>query len=92
MYKKITHTIVEEHFDHPLATTMSKEIKSEWKSPLRYYPDGEQIASGLPMSYQLGTTEQNCGNCRAFDASRSACLHWLQPVRAEYVCPHWTAI
>lgn len=92
MYSKITHTIVEEHFDHPIAATMSKEIKNEWKSPLRYYADGQQIASGLPQSYRLGTTEQSCRNCKAFDASSSACLKWLQPVRADYICDAWTAI
>ena len=92
MYKKITHHIVEEHFDHPLATQISKEIKGGFKPPLRYYPDGQQIASGLPMSYRLGSEEKHCGNCKAFDATKSACLHWKQPVRADYVCDVWTAI
>lgn len=88
MYKKITHTIVEEHFDHP----MSAEIKSTFKPPLRYYADGQQIPSDLPMSYQLATGENHCGNCLAFDPTRSVCRHWMLPVRTEYVCPHWTAI
>jgi hypothetical protein len=92
MYKKITHTIVEEHFDHPMAVEISEGIKKTWKAPLRYYPDGQQIASGLPTSYRVGTIEQQCGNCKAFDAAKSTCLHWLQPVRADYVCDTWTAI
>jgi len=92
MYKKITHTIVEEHFDHPMAVKMSNEMKSTWKAPLRYYADGEQISSDLPMSYQLSIGQTSCGNCRAFDATTSQCRYWTLPVRAEYVCPHWTVI
>ena len=92
MYSKITHTIVEEHFGHPMAVEMSEGIKSTWKAPLRYYADGQQIPSFLPSSYRLGTTEQNCGNCLAFDSSNNVCKHWLQPVRPEYVCDAWTAI
>lgn len=92
MYKKITHTIIEEHFDHPVGATIADEIKSEWKAPLRYYLDGQQIASGLPTSYRVGTAEQNCGNCLAFDPTRNVCKHWQQPVRSEYVCDAWTAI
>ena len=53
MYKRITHTIVEEHFDHPDAVAMAAESKSKGKAPLRYYADGQQIASDLPQSYQL---------------------------------------
>jgi hypothetical protein len=92
MYKKITHTIVEEHFDHPDAVEMSEGIKKSWKSPLRYYADGEQIASNLPKSYRPGTVENQCGNCLAFDASKNVCKQWMLPVRAEYVCDAWTAI
>lgn len=92
MYKKIIHHIVEEHFDHPMAVEMSEGIKSEWKAPLRYYPDGAQIPSDLPKSYRLATTEQHCGNCLAFDATQNVCNHWKLPVRAEYVCDAWTAI
>jgi hypothetical protein len=92
MYKKITHTIVEEHFGHPMAADLAEKVKKKWKAPLRHYPDGEQIPSGLPVSYRLGTAEKECRNCQAFDATRSACLHWKQPVRADYLCDAWTAI
>ncbi len=88
MYKKITHTIVEEHFDSPEAV----DIKEQWKAPLRYYADGEQIASGLPISYRAGTEDRRCGNCMAFDTSTSTCFYWLQPVRADYVCDAWKEI
>jgi len=92
MYKRITHTIVEEHFDHPEAVAMAAESKSTGRAPLRYYADGQQIASDLPQSYQLAVGENRCGNCLAFDPTRNVCRHWMLPVRVEYVCPHWTAI
>ena len=92
MYKKITHTIVEEHFDHPIAVEMSEGIKKTFKAPLRYYADGEQIASDLPPSYAMGTNEKHCGNCLAFDSSRDVCKKWMLPVRPDYVCAAWTAI
>jgi hypothetical protein len=92
MYKRITHTIVEEHFDHPMAVEMSEGMKKTGKAPLRYYADGEQIASDLPPSYAPGTTANQCGNCLAFDASRNMCKKWMLPVRADYVCAAWTAI
>ena len=92
MYKKITHTIVEEHFDHPMAAQIAEGVKSTWKPRLRYYPDGEQIPSDLPLTYQVAPSDNRCGNCLAFDTTNSSCKHWLVPVRTEYVCPHWTAI
>jgi hypothetical protein len=92
MYKRIIHHIVEEHFDHPMAVEMAESNKKTWKAPLRHYPDGEQIASDLPLSYRLGTVQNQCGNCLAFDSSNSSCKHWMLPVRAEYVCDVWTAI
>ena len=58
MYKRITHTIVEEHFEHPMAVEMSEGVKKTFKAPLRYYTDGQQIASDLPPSYRVGTTEK----------------------------------
>lgn len=88
MYKKITHTIVEEHFDSAEAAN----INAQWKAPLRYYEDGTQIASDLPASYQLATGENRCGNCLAFDSVKNTCTKWKLPVRAEYVCAAWTAI
>lgn len=92
MYKRITHTIVEEHFDHPLAVEMSTDVKKTWKAPLRYYADGQQIASDLPPSYQLATGDNHCGNCLAFDSFNNSCKKWLLPVRSEYICGAWTAI
>ena len=92
MYKRITHTIVEEHFDHPEAVAMSTESKSTGRAPLRYYADGQQIASDLPQSYQLAVGENRCGNCLAFDTTRNVCKQWMLPVRADYVCAAWTAI
>lgn len=92
MYKKITHHIIEEHFEHPMAVEMAEGIKKTWKAPLRYYADGAQIPSDLPQTYQLAVGNNRCGNCRAFDSSRNVCTYWQLPVRVEYVCPHWTAI
>lgn len=92
MYKKITSNIVEEHFDHPLAAKIAKKVNSIWEIPLRCYPDGVHISSFLPLSYQEGTPEQNCGNCKAYDPATSSCMQWMEPVRAEYVCDAWTSI
>ena len=92
MYKRITHHIVEEHFDHPTAVEMSEGIKKTFKPPLRYYADGQQMASDLPPSYAIGTNEKNCGNCLAFNSSNNSCKKWMLPVRAEYVCAAWTLI
>ena len=87
MYKKITHTIVEEHFDHPMAAQIAEGIKSKGKAPLRYYADGQQIASDLPQSYQLSTGDNRCGNCLAFDPTRNVCKHWMLPVRLVQLQP-----
>jgi hypothetical protein len=92
MYKKITHTIVQEHFDHPSAASMSKEIKSTWKAPLRYYPNGEQMSSNLPPSFRVATDSKYCGNCLAFNPATFICAKWSALVRPEYVCDAWTAI
>ena len=92
MYKKITHTIVEEHFDHPSAVEMSEGIKKTWKAPLRYYADGEQMSSNLPPSFQVATGSNRCGNCLAFDPTTTICGKWAAMVRPEYICAAWTAI
>jgi len=89
MYKIITHIIVEEHFDSP---EESEDVKAEWKAPLRYYPDGVQIPSGLPISYQIASGNNRCGNCKAYKPANGACSRWLEPVRPGYVCQAWTAI
>lgn len=92
MYKKITHTIVEEHFDHPLAAKLAKDInKSSWKTPLRYYADGTQISSNLPQSYQVSSTASRCENCLAYNPETAICSQWSALVRPEYVCDSWVA-
>ena len=88
MYKKITHTIVEEHFDNPDAV----DIKAQWKAPLRYYADGQQISSNLPPSFRVATDNNRCDNCLAFDPATTICSKWAAMVRPEYVCDAWTAI
>jgi len=92
MYKKITHTIVEEHFDHSMPTETSKEVKKTWKAPLRYFPDGEQMSSNLPPSFYMATDNNRCGNCLAFDPATTICGKFSALVRPEYVCAAWTAI
>jgi hypothetical protein len=93
VYKKITHSIVEEHFDHPLAVKMSQDVnKAQWKAPLRYYSDGTQIPTNLPMSYRLATSANGCMNCLAFNSATTMCSKWSEPVRPDYVCDAWTPI
>ena len=36
MYKKITHHIVEEHFDHPIATELKAKIDKKSKATIDY--------------------------------------------------------
>lgn len=92
MYKKITHTIVEEHFDHPAAAQLSRNVnKSSWKAPLRYYSDGTQVSSNLPSSYRLSTGDQSCGSCLAYDSATGICSKWAALARPEYICDAWTA-
>lgn len=86
MYKKITHTIVEEHFDS------IEDVKMSWKAPLRYYPDGEQISSNLPQSYRLTTNDNRCGTCTAFNPDTNICRAWSALVRPEYICDRWSPI
>lgn len=92
MYKKITHTIVEEHFAHPTMSGMSKEVKKTWKAPQRYFPDGEQMSSNLPPSFLLATDNNCCGNCLAFDPATKICSKFSAMACSKYVCPEWTAI
>lgn len=92
MYKRITHTIVEEHFDHPIAVEMSEGIKKTWKAPQRYYPNGEQMSSNLPPSFRVATDSNRCGNCLAFDPATMICGKFSAMVRPEYVCDAWTLI
>lgn len=88
MYTKITHTIVEEHFDNPDAV----DIKAQWKAPLRYYTDGQGIPYNLPPSYAQATGENRCGSCLAFNPATSICGKFSAMVRPDYVCAAWTAI
>lgn len=92
MYRKITHNIVEEHFDHPMAVEMSEETKKTWNTSLRYYDDGEQISYNLPPSFLPATDNNRCGNCLAFDPATTMCGKFSAMVRPEYVCAAWTAI
>jgi len=92
MYKRITHTIVEEHFEHPMAVEMAEGIKKTWKAPLRYFSNGEQMSSNLPPSFQIATSRDRCGNCLAFDPTTTICSKWAAMVRPDYVCAAWTVI
>ncbi len=92
MYKKITHHIVEEHFDHLVSAEMLNEIKKTWKAPLRYFLNGEQMSSNLPPSFRVATDNGRCGNCLAFDPATTICSKFSAMVRPEYVCDAWTAI
>jgi hypothetical protein len=92
MYKKITHTIVEEHFAHPTMNGMSKEVKKTWKAPQRYYSDGEQISCNLPPSFCIATEDSRCGNCLAYDPATTICGKFSARVRPEYACAAWTVI
>jgi hypothetical protein len=93
MYKRITHTIVEEHFDSV------KDAKAAWKAPLRFYSDGVQIPSNLPESYSMATGEQRCQNCAYYQTVTGSvtgpdtpvCTKWQAVIRPEYYCAAWTA-
>lgn len=92
MYKKITHTIVEEHFDYPITGNTSTESKMQGKAPQRYFPDGEQMSSNLPPSFCVSMDNNRCGNCLAYDPATKICGKFSALVRPEYVCAAWTAI
>jgi hypothetical protein len=86
MYKRITHKIVEEHF------ASHEDVKSKWKAPLRFFSNGEQMSSNLPVTFQLATGDSRCGNCLAYNPSTAICSKWVAMVRPEYYCPSWTPI
>jgi len=96
MYKRITHTIVEEHFDDPMAGEIKAGLKfgqnKKVKLARRYYPDGEEISSNLPPSFCMAIDNRGCGNCLAFDPTTKMCSKFSATVRPEYVCAAWTAI
>jgi hypothetical protein len=49
MYKKITHSIVEEHFDHPLAAKIKAGLKPTRKV-MRDFGDDEDLIFGRPTT------------------------------------------
>jgi hypothetical protein len=78
MYKRITHNIVEEHFEKPV-----QQINR------RYYPDGMLIPMELPQSYSPGSAEASCATCLARNPTNNWCAMWHALVRADYVCDAW---
>lgn len=92
MYTRITHTIVEEHFDHPMAVDVAEGIKKTRKVPLKCFPNGEQMSSNLPPSFRIAIGDNRCGNCLAFDPATAICSKWSAMVSPEYVCDAWTVI
>lgn len=47
-----------------------------------------RYSENLPDGYRLGTLEQNCGNCGAFN--ESYCEMYYVPVEANATCDDWT--
>lgn len=83
MYKRITHTIVEEHFDQPVT----------WLYPQRYYSNGEVIPYKLPQTYVLSAVpEQSCETCGYRNSTNNYCSRWDAVVRPEYTCSEWKPI
>jgi hypothetical protein len=85
MYKRITHTIVEEHFDNP------PNSKTSWHYPQRYYDDGSVIPYKLPQSYVLASGESSCANCLAYNPETSMCVRWDALVRPTYICDEYVS-
>ena len=52
MYKKITHEIVEEHFDHPIAADIKQMAESASVLPVKEWPP-------LPQRYQFQSAIRN---------------------------------
>jgi hypothetical protein len=50
MYKKITHTIVEEHFDHPMAAKIKAGLKSNQNKKAKYDFGDEDVIFGRPTT------------------------------------------
>jgi hypothetical protein len=50
MYKKITHTIVEEHFDHPMAAKIKAGLKRKQNKKAKYDFGDEDVIFGRPTS------------------------------------------
>ena len=54
------------------------------------YPDGAAVPDELPDAYQMGDSDERCGNCRYYDAGQ--CSLWDAKVRAQYVCGKWAEL
>jgi hypothetical protein len=50
MYKKITHTIVEEHFDHPMAAKIKAGLKRKQNKKAKYDFGDEDVIFGRPTT------------------------------------------
>jgi hypothetical protein len=92
MYKKVTHNITEEHFEHPMAAQVFGAAAA-YTRPAKY-PDGTAIPESLPPSYQpawrgQAPSGQKCRNCKNYDAATSTCLGWNAPVRPSWWCAAW---
>ena len=91
MYKKITHNITEEHFEHPVAAHLFGA--AAYARPAKY-PDGTAIPESLPPSYQpawrgQAPQGQKCRNCKNYDAATKTCLGWNATVRPTWWCAAW---
>jgi hypothetical protein len=50
MYKKITHTIVEEHYDHPMAAKIKAGLKRKQNKKAKYDFGDEDVIFGRPTT------------------------------------------
>ena len=94
MYKKITHNIPEEHFEHPMAAHVFGAAAA-YTRPAKY-PDGTAIPESLPPSYQpawrgQAPQGQKCRNCKNYDAATKHCLGWNATVRPGWWCAAWAS-
>jgi hypothetical protein len=91
MYKIITHTIIEEHFDNP--ADIANAVVSSDTTIFRTYPDGSLIPFSLPISYVMASNAvPHCGNCVAYTANTGYCSTYDAAVESDYVCATWKAI
>jgi hypothetical protein len=93
MYKKITHNITEEHFEHPVAAQVFGA--AAYTRPAKY-PDGSAIPETLPASYQpawrgQAPSGQKCRNCVHYDAATRFCNGWKATVKPSWWCATWAS-
>jgi hypothetical protein len=93
MYKKITHNITEEHFEHPVAAQVFGA--AAYTRPTKY-PDGTVIPETLPPSYQpawrgQAPSGQKCRNCVHYDAATRFCNGWKATVKPSWWCAAWAS-